>query len=156
MLMTRYTRKKSSCLLRPCCNFASVKRIPWMSRFYALVKITLVMSHRDVIAAFKARWLFQAIKSEILCNLCTEKCENNAFENSDTLDGWLCDPGPEQRLVLLLSDLVLLSSFDQLYGPWCTHFQWCQDSKVASCWSWHCNLLRPVPNWWPVSRWFDS
>ena len=32
-----------------------------------------------------------AINLEILCNLCTEKCENNAFENSDTFDGWLCD-----------------------------------------------------------------
>ena len=28
---------------------------------------------------------------EILCNLCTAKCENNAFENSDIFDGWLCD-----------------------------------------------------------------
>ena len=46
---------------------------------------------RDVIAAFKARSLFLAINLEILYNLCTEKCENNAFENSDTFDGWLCD-----------------------------------------------------------------
>ena len=58
-----------------------------MSRFYALVKMMPVTPHRDVIAAFKARSLFLAINLEILCNLCTEKCENNAFENSDTFDG---------------------------------------------------------------------
>ena len=51
----------------------------------------LLASHRDVIAAFKARWLFQTINLEYLCNLRTEKCENNAFENSDIFDGWLCD-----------------------------------------------------------------
>ena len=51
----------------------------------------LVTSHRDVIAAFKARYLFLAASLEILCNLYTEKCENNAFENSDTFDGWMCD-----------------------------------------------------------------
>ena len=62
-----------------------------MSRFYALVKMLLVTSHRDVKAAFKARWPFLAINLEILCNVCTEKSENNAFENSDTFDGWLCD-----------------------------------------------------------------
>ena len=62
-----------------------------MSRFYALVKMMLVTSHRDVIAAFKARRLFLAINLEILCNLCTEKCEKNTFENSDIFDGWLCD-----------------------------------------------------------------
>ena len=62
-----------------------------MSQFYALVKTMLVMSHCEVIAAFKARCLFRAINLEILCNLCTENCENNAFENTDTLDGWLCN-----------------------------------------------------------------
>ena len=60
-----------------------------MSRFYALVEMTLVMSHCDVIAYFKAEWLFQAINLEVLCNLCTEKCENNTFENSDTFDDWV-------------------------------------------------------------------
>ena len=62
-----------------------------MSRLYTLVKIMLVTSHRDVIVAFKVRCLFLAINLEILCNLCTEKCDNNAFENSHTFDGWLCD-----------------------------------------------------------------
>ena len=62
-----------------------------MSQFYALVKMTLVTSHREFIATFKARLLFQAINLEILCNLCTEKCENDVFENSDAFDGWLCD-----------------------------------------------------------------
>ena len=62
-----------------------------MSRFYPLVKMMHVTSHREVIAAFKARRLFQANNLEIFCNLYTEKCENNVFENSDTLDGWLCD-----------------------------------------------------------------
>ena len=51
----------------------------------------LVTSHRDVKAAFKARLLFLAITLEILCNLYTEESENNAFENSHTFDGWLCD-----------------------------------------------------------------
>ena len=58
-----------------------------MSRFYALVKIMLVTSHRDVIAAFKARRLFLAINLEISCNL----CDNNVFENSDTFHGLVCD-----------------------------------------------------------------
>ena len=62
-----------------------------MSRFYTLVKLMLVMSHRYVIAAFKARWLLLVINLEIFYNLFTEKYENNAFENSDTFDGWLCD-----------------------------------------------------------------
>ena len=64
-----------------------------MSRFYAytVVKIMLVTSHRDVIAAFKARRLFLAINFEILCHFYKEKCENNAFENSDTFDDWFCD-----------------------------------------------------------------
>ena len=62
-----------------------------MSRFYAVVQMTLVTSHREVIAAFKARWLFQAINLEILCNACAENSENTAFENTDTFDGWLCD-----------------------------------------------------------------
>ena len=62
-----------------------------MPRFYALVKMMLVTSHREVIGAFKASWLFQAINLEILRNLCTENPENNAFENTDTFDGWLCD-----------------------------------------------------------------
>ena len=62
-----------------------------MSRFYVLVKIIIVTLNRDVIAAFKAKWLFPAIDLEILCNLFTEKCDNNAFENSDTFKCWLCD-----------------------------------------------------------------
>ena len=41
--------------------------------------------------ALEARGLFQAINLETICNLCTEKCENNAFEYSDTFDGWLFD-----------------------------------------------------------------
>ena len=53
-----------------------------MSRFFVLVKNTLVASHRDVIKMTIFR-LFQAINLEILCNLCTEKCENNTFENAD-------------------------------------------------------------------------
>ena len=53
-----------------------------MSRFYALVIMRQVTSHRGVIAAFKV----QAINLEIFfCNLCTEKCE--AFENTGTFDG---------------------------------------------------------------------
>ena len=51
----------------------------------------LVTLNCDIIAAFKAKWLFLAFDLEILCNLFTEKCENNAFEISDTFDGWLCD-----------------------------------------------------------------
>ena len=51
--------------------------------------MTLVTSYRDVIATFKGRCLFQAVNLESLCNLCTEKWENNAFENTDTFDGWL-------------------------------------------------------------------
>ena len=62
-----------------------------MSRFYPLVKMMLVTLNCDIIAAFKAKWLFLAFDLEILCNLFTEKCENNAFEISDTFDGWLCD-----------------------------------------------------------------
>ena len=62
-----------------------------MSRFYALVKMMLVTSNRDVIAAFKSKWLFLTIDLEIFCVLFTEKCENNAFEKSDTFNGWLCD-----------------------------------------------------------------
>ena len=53
--------------------------------------MTLVTSHCEVIVTFKARLLFRAINLEILCNLCTDKCENDAFENADTFDGWLCD-----------------------------------------------------------------
>ena len=45
-----------------------------MSRFYALVKITLVMSHCDVIAAFKAS-LFQGINLGILSNLWPENAK---------------------------------------------------------------------------------
>ena len=56
-----------------------------------LVKIMQVTSHRDVIAAFKARWLFLTIHLEILCNFYKEKCEINAFENSDTFNSWFCD-----------------------------------------------------------------
>ena len=62
-----------------------------MSRFNTLVKMTLVTSHHDVLYAFKASLLFQSTNLEILYNLCTDKCENNALENSNTLDGWLCD-----------------------------------------------------------------
>ena len=62
-----------------------------MSRFYAQVKMMLVTSNCDVIADFKAKWLFLAINVEILCNLFTEKRENNAFKNSASFDGWLCD-----------------------------------------------------------------
>ena len=62
-----------------------------MSRFYALVKMMQVTSNCYVIANFKAKWLFLAIDLEILCNLFSEKCENSAFENSDSFDGWLCD-----------------------------------------------------------------
>ena len=62
-----------------------------MFRFYTLVKMMLVTSHRDVIAAFKAIVLFLAINLEILCNLFKEKCEDSASENSDTFDGWFCD-----------------------------------------------------------------
>ena len=62
-----------------------------MLRFYTQVKVTLVTSYHEIIIAFMARLLFQAINLEMLCNLCTEKCENNAFENADTFDGWLCD-----------------------------------------------------------------
>ena len=62
-----------------------------MSRVYALVKMMLMTSNRDVIAAFKSNRLFLAIDLEILCNLLTQKCEKSAFENSDTFDGWLCD-----------------------------------------------------------------
>ena len=50
-----------------------------------------VTSYRDVIAAFKARWFFLAINLEILCNFYEEKCEINAFENSETFDSWFCD-----------------------------------------------------------------
>ena len=62
-----------------------------MPRIYAQVKMILVTSHRDVMAAFKVRLLFLAIKLEILCNLYTERCVNNDFENSHTSIGWLCD-----------------------------------------------------------------
>ena len=51
----------------------------------------LVTSYRDVIAAFKARWLILAIHLESICNFYKEKRKNNAFENSDTFDGWFCD-----------------------------------------------------------------
>ena len=52
--------------------------------------MTLVTSHREVIAAFKARSLFQVTNLEIFCNLCTENLENNAFENTRH-HGRLCD-----------------------------------------------------------------
>ena len=51
-----------------------------MSRFNAPVKMTLVTSHHDVLSAFKASLLFLSTNLEILCNLCTEKCENDAFK----------------------------------------------------------------------------
>ena len=69
----------------------SKRKIRRMPRVYTLVKMTLVTSHHEVIVAFKAWLLLQAINLEILCNLCTEKCENNAYENADTFNGWLCD-----------------------------------------------------------------
>ena len=43
-----------------------------MFLFYVLVKMMLVTSNLDVIAAFKAKWLFLAIDLEILCNLFTK------------------------------------------------------------------------------------
>ena len=75
MLTTRYTSKKSSWydLVVICIN---KRRIPWISRFYALVKIMLVTLHRDVLVAFKARWPFLAINLEILCNFYKKRCEN--------------------------------------------------------------------------------
>ena len=51
-----------------------------MSQFYALVKMMLVTPNRDVIAAFKAKWLFLAIDLETLCNLFIEKCKNTALK----------------------------------------------------------------------------
>ena len=71
----------------------------------------LVTSQSDVIAAFKARCLFLAINLEILCNLYTEKCENNAFENSDTFDGWLCDFSVLMVVLLNASSTCHLKSF---------------------------------------------
>ena len=56
-----------------------------------IVKLMLVTSHHDVIASFKTSLLFLANNLEILCNFYKEKCENNAFENSDTFDSWFCD-----------------------------------------------------------------
>ena len=38
----------------------------------SLGKMMIVTSHRDVIAAFKARRLFLAVSLDIHCNLCTE------------------------------------------------------------------------------------
>ena len=63
--------------------------------------MTLVTSNREVIAAFKARSLFQATNLEILCNLCTENCENNAFENTDTF---------QAGCVTFYFDVVLLNA----------------------------------------------
>ena len=37
----------------------------------------------------------------------------------------------------------LLCIFDHLYAPWCDSViavKWCQDGKIAFCWSLHCNL----------------
>ena len=59
-----------------------------MSRL-CLVKIMLVTSHRDVYPLSRQddySWL----NLEIL-SIFTKKCDNNAFENSDTFDGWFCD-----------------------------------------------------------------
>ena len=53
--------------------------------------MTLVTSHREVIAAFKARGLFQAIRFRVSLQSIQRKPENNAFENSDTFAGWFCD-----------------------------------------------------------------
>ena len=50
-----------------------------MSRFYALVKITLVTPHSDVIAASKAR-LFQCLNLEILFNLWPENARITLFK----------------------------------------------------------------------------
>ena len=80
-------------LYSPCLtpNLFRITNLYMLSIDKLFVNLILVTSHRDVIAAFKVRWLFLGINLEILYNLCTEKCENNAFENSDTFDGWLCD-----------------------------------------------------------------
>ena len=82
-----------------------------MSRFIRLVKIMLVTSHRDVIAAFKARILFLAINLEILCNLYIEKCENNAYKNSDTFDGWFCEISVLSAVLLNASSTCHQRSF---------------------------------------------
>ena len=71
MLMTRYTSKKSSCyeLVVILHQYKKVSLNVWILR---LVKIMQITSHRDVIAAFKARWLFLVINVEILCNFFKE------------------------------------------------------------------------------------
>ena len=58
-----------------------------MFRFDAIFEITLLTSHRDVIAAFKARRLFQIFIFKVIRNVFTEKCVNNAFEKTETFDG---------------------------------------------------------------------
>ena len=63
--------------------------------------MTLMTSRHDVVAAFKARWLFQTVNLELRCNLCTDKCEHKALENSDTFDSWLCDFGGFLTVMLL-------------------------------------------------------
>ena len=90
MLTTCYTSKKSSCY-----DLVVILHLQKKDSFnlsiLRLVKIMLVTSHRDVIAAFKARWLFLAITLEIICNFYKENCENNGFENSELFDGWFRD-----------------------------------------------------------------
>ena len=90
MLTNRYTSKKSSCY-DLVVILHQLKKESLNVSILRLVKIMLVTSNCDVIAAFKARWIFLAINLEILCNFYKEKCEINAFENSDTFVGWFCD-----------------------------------------------------------------
>ena len=88
MLTTRHTSKKYSCYELVVILHQYKKDILNVSILRASQNFA---SDVTSLAAFKARWLSLAINLEILCNLCTEKCENNAFEKSDTFDGWLCD-----------------------------------------------------------------
>ena len=89
-LTTRYTSKKSSCYDLVVILHQQKKDSLNVSILH-LVKIILVTSHRDVIAAFKARWIFLAITLDILRNFYKENFENIDLENSDTFDGWFCD-----------------------------------------------------------------
>ena len=54
-------------------------RIPWMFRFYAIFKITLLTSRRYVLASFKARWLFQSFNWEIFLQFIHRKKRNQRF-----------------------------------------------------------------------------
>ena len=89
-LTTRYMSKKSSCY-----DLVLVlhqkKKDSLNILFLRASQNDVSTSNCDFIAAFKAKWLFLAIYLEIICIFFTAKCENNAFENSDTFDGWLCD-----------------------------------------------------------------